>query len=174
MKTSMTEKNTCVSIYPTVPAVRQALGKLQDADIDLQQVSIVGRGYHDEERLIGFYTLGQRTSYCGLQSGLWGDLWKLLAGVAFFWVPGFGPFAVAGPIASLMVSGLQGVMIGGGFGVLAAALFNMGIPRDSTNDYEHAVRDGQFLLVVHDTRERIESACNALHGESQQVTVHCA
>jgi len=39
---------------------------------------------------------------------------------------------------------------------------------------DNFVRDGQFLLVVHDTRERIEDAYNTLHGESQQVTVHCA
>jgi len=174
MKTSMTEKNACIAICPTVPVVRQALGKLQAADIDLQQVSVVGRGHYDAERLIGFYRVGQRVSYCGLQSDLWDDLWKLLAGAAFFWVPGFGPLTAAGPIVSSMVSGLQGVTIDGGFGVLEAALFDMGVPRDGTIDYEQAVRDEHFLLIVHDGRDLVECACKVLHCESHQVTVHRA
>ena len=171
----MTERNTCIAIYPTASLVRQALEKLQSTGIDPQQVSIASRGYHDEERLIGFYRVGQGMSYCGLQRDLWNEQWKLLAGAAFFWVPGFGPLAVAGPIVSLMVSGPQeGATIGGGFSVLAAALFDMGVPRGNTIDYEQAIRDKQFLLIVHDEREQVECACNALHGESQQITVHRA
>jgi len=74
-KTSMTETSTCIAIYPTVPVVRQALAKLQAEGINLHQVSIVGKGYHDQEQLIGFYTVSQGISYCGFQSVLWVDLW---------------------------------------------------------------------------------------------------
>jgi hypothetical protein len=170
----MTEKNSCVSIYPTHQAAEQALGELRKAGVDLRQVSIVGKGYHSEAHPIGFYNAGDRIRYWGLQGAFWGGLWGLLSGAAFFWVPGFGPLAAAGPIVALLVRGLEGVAIGGGFGVLGAALYSMGIPKGSINQYEQAVKVEQFLLIVHGERGDVEHACGILHGETQQVTVHRA
>lgn len=171
---AMSEKNTCVSIYPTHQATEQALGKLQLEVIDLQQVSIVGKGYHGTEHPIGFYNTDGRNRYWGLQGNFWGDLWGLLAGAAFLWVPGFGSLAAAGPIVSLLERGLEGVATGGGFGVLGAALYNAGAPRNAIVQYEKAVKADKFLLIVHGERSDVERACGILHGELQQVTVHTA
>lgn len=170
----MSGQNSCVSIYPTHQAAEQALGKLQKEGVDLQQISIVGKGYHSEEHPIGFYTAGDRIHYWGLQGAFWGGLWGLLAGAAFFWVPGFGPLAAAGPIVSLLVKGLEGVAIGGGFGALGAALYSMGVPRDNVTQYEKAVKAEKFLLIVHGERRDVEHACGVLHGKTQQVAVHTA
>ena len=114
----MSEKNTCVSIYSTYQAAEQALGKLQKQGVDLRQVSIVGKGSHDEEHPIGFYTAGEHIRYRGFQATFWDSLWRLLAGAAFFWVPGFGSLAAAGPVVNLLVDGVEGIAIGSGFGVL--------------------------------------------------------
>lgn len=170
----MTEKNACVSIYPTHQAAEEALGKLQEAGIDLRCVSIVSKGYHGQEHPIGIYSNKDRLRYWGLQGAFWGGLWGLLTGAAFFWVPGFGPLAAAGPIVGLLVRGLEGVAIGGSFGVLAAALFDMGVPRSSISDYEKAIKTEQFLLIVHDGQDPVEHACRILHGDKQQVAVHRA
>ncbi len=176
MNKTMTEMSACVTICTTHQAAEQALGKLQSAGIDLQQVSIVGKGYHDHdaEHPIGFYTAGDGISYWGLQGAFWGGLWGVLTGAAFLLLPGFGPLAAAGPIVGLLVSGLEGVAIGGGVGVLAATLFDMGIPRGSILDYEQAIRAGRLLLMVHGGQDLVERASKVLHGETQQVTVHHA
>lgn len=174
MNKVMTKKNACVSVYPTHQAAEEALGKLQKAGVNLQQVSIVGKGYHDEEHPIGFYNTDDHIRYWGIQGAFWDGLWGLLAGAAFFWVPGFGPLAAAGPIVSLLVRGLEGVAIGGGFRVLGAALYSMGVPRDSVAQYEKAVKAETFLLIVHGERRDVEHACGILHGKTQQVAVHTA
>ncbi|HHJ16218.1 MAG TPA: permease [Gammaproteobacteria bacterium] len=171
---AMREKNCCVWIGPTHQATQQALGELQKAGFDLCQVSVVGKGYHSEEHPIGFYSRGDEIRYWGLQSDFWTGLWNLLAGAAFFWVPGFGPLAVAGPIAAVLVRGLDDVAIDGGFGVPGAALYSMGIPRSSIQQYEEAVRADRFLLIVHGGHRDVEHACSILHGETRQVTVHRA
>lgn len=174
MNNTMTEKTACVSIYRTHQAATEAVDKLRAAGINLQQVSMVGQGYHGAEHPIGFYHTGEGIRYWGLQGAFWGGLWGLLTGAAFLWVPGFGPLAAAGPIAGLLVRGLEGVAVGGGFDVLAAALFDMGVPRHSVREYEQAVKAEQFLLIVHDGRGTVERASKALHDEMQQVTVHYA
>jgi len=170
----MSEKNACVAVYPNHQAAEAAVGILHKAGVDLQQVSMVGQGYHGEEHPIGFYQADGGIRYWGMQGAFWGGLWGLLAGAAFFWVPGFGPLAAAGPVAGLLVRGLEGVAVGGGFGVLAAALFDIGVPRHSITEYEQAVKDEQFLLIVHDGGDSVEQACKLLHNPSQQVTVHRA
>ena len=170
----MMEKTACVSIYQAHEAAEAALGKLHMADVDLQQVSIVGKGYHGAEHPVGLYNVNDRLQFLGHQGDFWDALRVLLSGRAFLWVPGFGTLAAAGPIAGLLVKGLEGVEIGGGFGVLGAALFNLGVTRDSIADYEQAVTAEQFLLIVHDGRIPVEHACKILHGETQQVTVHRA
>jgi len=72
----------------------------------------------------------------------------------------------------LLVRGLEGVVIGGGFGVLGAALFDIGVPRGSIAEYEQAVGAEKFLLIVHNGEDSVERVCKILHGELQQVTVH--
>jgi len=171
---AMPEKNTCVSIYPTHQTSEQAIGKLQKEGIDLQHISIVGMGYHNEEHPIGFHTAGDRIRYWGLQSEFWGSVWGQMTGAAFFWVPGFGPLAAAGPIVALLVRGLEDVAIGGGFGMLGAALYSMGVPRSSIAEYEQAIKAEKFLVIVHGARSAVEHACGILHSKTQQVAVHTA
>ncbi len=170
----MSKKNCCVSIYPTHQATERALSELQKAGIDLRQVSIASKGYHSEAHPIGFYNVGDRIRYWGRQGDFWADLWGLLSGAAFFWVPGFGPLAAAGPLVASLMCGLEGVAVGGGFSVFGAALYSMGIPRDSISQYEQAVKADQCLLIVHGERDAVEYACEILHSETQQVTVHRA
>jgi len=170
----MREKNCCVSIGATHQATQQALGELRKAGVDLRKVSVVGKGYHSEEHPIGFYCSGEQIRYWGQQGDFWGTLWSQLADAAFFWVPGFGSLAAAGPLVAVLVRGPGDVVIDGGFGVLGAALYGMGIPRSSIQQYEEAVRSDCLLLIVHGAHCDVEHACSVLHCETRQVTVHRA
>ena len=170
----MSKKNSCVSIYSTQQATEWALVDLGKADVDLRQVSVVGGGYHGEAHPIGFYNLGGRIRYRGLEDAFWSGLLALLSDAAFFWVPDFGPLTAVGSIVASLGRGLEGVAIGGGFSVFGAAFYNMGIPRDSINQYEQAIRTEQFLLIVHSEHRDVERAFEILHNETQQVTVHRA
>lgn len=170
----MHTKNTCVLLYPGLQAAEQGMEKLQTQVFNMETVSVVGKGYHNEEHPIGLYTSGERLRFMGVQASFWENLWSQLSGASFFWLPDFGPLVATGPIVNLFMKGQKDIEVGGGLSVLGMALFNMGIPRDSISQYEKAVKAEKLLLMVHGKRRDVERACQLLHSETQQVTVHIA
>ena len=168
----MSEKNSCISVYKTVLAVEQALATLQQAGVDDPLISVIGKGHGVQAHPVGFYRLNAHIHYQGLQGEFWERLWDLLPGGAFLWVPDFGPMAAAGLIVERLIGGLEGVEVGHGFGVLGAALYSLGIPRSSIQQYEQAIQERQFLVIIHGQERDVEKACTALHHQKQQVTVH--
>lgn len=170
----MLRKNTCVLLYSNQQATEQGIEELHTQTFNMETVSVLGKGFQNDERAIGLYTSGEQLRFSGVQTTLWQKLWTQLSGASFFWLADFGPLAVAGPIIRLLVEGQESIEVGGGFTALGEALFSMGIPRDSIVDYETAVKAGKILLIVHGARSDVEHACHILHSETQQVAVHMA
>lgn len=92
------------------------------ASFDITKVSIIGKGYHSEEKVVGYYTTGDRVKYWGGLGAFWGGLWGLLLGAGFFLIPGIGPVLVAGPFLAILVGALESAVVLGGISALAAAL----------------------------------------------------
>ena len=123
--------------------------------------------------MIGYYNTGDRVKFWGKQGAFWGGLWGLLAGSAFFWVPGFGPLAVGGPLVSILVDGLEGAVLTAGLTALGAALYSIGIPKDSLVKYETAIKANKFLVIVHGTKDEVKRAADVLAtNKSAEVTTH--
>jgi hypothetical protein len=93
----------------------------------------------------------------------------LLFGAAFFWVPGVGPLLVAGPLAAAIVASLESAVVVAGLSVLGAALWSIGIPKDSVLRYETAVKSNKFLLVAHGTAAEVAKAKEILHTTKPAV-----
>jgi hypothetical protein len=103
----------------------------------------------------------------------WGGLWGLLFGAAFFFVPGIGPVAVAGPLVSWIVAALEGAVAVGGLSALGAGLFSVGIPKESIIKYETQLKAEKFLLIAHGTIQQTEKAKEILEKTSaEEVNVH--
>jgi uncharacterized membrane protein len=149
----MTDTNAVVAVYDTHSAAEEAIAELHKSGFDMTKLSVVGKDYHSEEHVVGYYNAGDRMKYWGKAGAFWGGLWGLLVGAAFFWVPGIGPLLVAGPVAAWIIGALEGAVVVGGLSVLGAALFSMGIPKDSILQYETALKADKFLLVVHGTAD---------------------
>src|ERR1700675_4477484 len=127
----MAEYHAVVGIYTTHPEAEAAVKALQQAGFDMQKLSIVGKDYHTEEHVVGYYTTGDRMLYWGKLGAFWGGFWGLLLGSGFFWVPGIGQLLAAGPIVIWIVGALEEAIVVGGMGALGAALFSIGIPKNS-------------------------------------------
>ena len=97
----MTKNNSIVAIYPSHTAAEAAIKELQQSGFDMKKLSIVGRDYHTDEHVVGYYNVGDRMKYWGKMGAFWGGLWGLLFGSAFFFIPGIGPLVIAGPLVSL-------------------------------------------------------------------------
>ena len=113
------KKNAAIAIFDHHNQAEAAIKELQRAGIDMKKLSIVGRDYHTEEHVTGYYNTGDRMKYWGKLGAFWGGLWGFLFGAAFFWVPGLGPLVVGGPLVSWMVGALEGAVAVGGLGVAA-------------------------------------------------------
>lgn len=142
-------QNVVVATYPNHQAADGAVKALAEQGVDMQKLSIVGKGYHTEENAVGYYTTGDRMKAWGAGGAFWGGLWGLLTGAAFFVIPGVGPIAVAGPLVMAVVGALEGAVVVGGISALGAGLVGLGLPKDAVVKYESAIRADKYVLVYH-------------------------
>ena len=147
-----------VAVYASHLEAEEAVKSLEKSGFDMTKLSIVGRDYHTEERVVGFYTTGDRMVAWGKSGAFWGGMWGLLFGSAFFMIPGIGPVLMAGPLIAAIVGGLEGAVVVGGVGALGGALVELGIPEKTALMYETHIRSGGFLLTVHGSPEEIAGA----------------
>src|SRR6202142_3024001 len=102
----MIKKDSVVAIYQTHKEAEVAIKELQHLGFDMKNLSIVGKEYHTEEHVVGYYNAGDRMKRWGGTGVFWGGMWGLLFGSAFFYVPGIGPLLMAGPIVASIVATL--------------------------------------------------------------------
>jgi hypothetical protein len=154
----MPEKNSAVAVFDTHVAAEQAIQELQRSGFDMKKLSIIGKDYHSEEHVIGYYNTGDRMRFWGKLGAFWGGLFGLLFGSAFFFIPGIGPLIVAGPMVAWIVGALEEAVLVGALSALGAGLYSIGIPKDSIVKYETALKAGKFLLLAHGTPEEATRA----------------
>jgi hypothetical protein len=178
---AMSTQQSVVAVYKSHLAAEGAVKNLQQGGFDMKKLSIVGKDYHTEENVVGYYKTGDRMKYWGTLGAFWGGLWGLLFGAAFFWVPGVGPLLVGGPLVSWIVGALEGAAFVGGLSALGAGLYSIGIPKGSILKYETAIKNDQYLLVAHGTPDEVRRAKSMLgtteaetvdtHGQTEEVKV---
>ena len=169
----MSEKNSVVAIFASHNQAEDAIRELQKDGFDMKKLSIVGKDYHTDEHVVGYYNTGDRMMYWGKLGAFWGGFWGLLFGSAFFWLPGVGPLLVAGPLVTWIVGVLEGAAVMGGLSALGAGLYSIGIPKDSIVQYETEVKNGRLVLVAHGTADEVQRARDLLHQTgAERATVH--
>ncbi len=169
----MSKPNSVVAIFEAHSQAEEAVKALQRAGYDMKKMSIVGRDYHTDESVVGFYNAGDRMRYWGKQGAFWGGIWGMLFGAAFFAIPGIGPVVVAGPLVAWIVATLESAVVVGGLSVLGAGLYSIGIPKDSVLKYEVALKADRFLLVAHGTADEVEKARGIIAASNPlQMDVH--
>jgi hypothetical protein len=171
----MSVENSVVAVYQTHTDADRAVKELQRGGVDMHKLSIVGKGYHTDEQVVGYYNTGDRMKYWGKVGAFWGGFWSLLFGSALFMIPGLGPILVAGPLVAWIVAGLEGAVEMGVLGALGAGLFSIGIPKDSVVKYETALKTDQFLLIAHGTAAEVATAKEIIEStHPAYFTLHSA
>jgi uncharacterized membrane protein len=166
----VSDNNSAIAIYETHTAAEEAVQKLQRSGFDMKKLSIVGKDYHTEEDVVGYYNTGDRMATWGAYGAFWGGLWGFLFGSAFFLIPGIGPLVVAGPLVSWIVGALEGAAVVGGLSALGAALYSVGIPKDSVLKYETALKADKFLVIAHGTVDEVKHAKQMLDSTGGATT----
>jgi uncharacterized membrane protein len=163
-------KNSVVSIFNTHTEAEDAIRELQRSGFDMKKLSIVGKDYHAEEHVVGYYNTGNRVKYWGKLGAFVGGFWGLLFGSAFFFVPGIGLLAIGGPLVSWIIGALEGAVIVGGLSAVGAALYSIGIPKDSIIKYETSLKSNKFIVVAHGSIEEVNKARGILEATSAAET----
>ncbi len=145
----MSRSDSTFHVYDTHTAAEDAIRALGKGGFDLKQLSLVGKGYHSEEKPMGFYTAGDRIKAWGGTGAFWGGIWGLLMAPAVFLLPGIGLVGLAGPLVATLVSALEGAVVVGGITAIGAALMQIGVPDDQVIKYEAALKVDKYLLIVH-------------------------
>ena len=168
----MNKNNSVVAIYPSHTAAEAAVKELQQSGFDMKKLSIVGRDYHTDEKVVGYYSNGDRMKHWGKIGAFWGWIWACLFGSAFFLIPGIGPVLIAGPFVGWLVAALESAVVVGGLSALGAGLYGLGIPKDSILKYETAIRTDKFLLLAVGSAVEIAHAKEILGGTESETLDH--
>ncbi len=154
----MKQNDAVIAIFAEHQQAEAAVKQLAAESFDMKSLSVVGKGYHTEEKVVGFYNVGDRIKFWGTRGAAWGGLWGLFLGGMFMTIPIVGHVIVLGYLAATAISAVEGAVMVGGMSALGAALYSIGMPKDSVVDYEAVVKADGFLVMAHGTAEEMARA----------------
>ena len=169
----MQKDDAVVAVFATHTEADAAVKKLAGDGFELGHLSVIGKGYHSEETVTGFYNIGDRIKFWGSRGAFWGGLWGLFFGGLFLTIPVVGHVIVLGYLAATAISAVEGAVVIGGLSAVGAAIASAGIPKDSVLKYETAIKADDFLVMAHGNRanvERAKAVLGTLHPK--QVELH--
>jgi hypothetical protein len=73
-------------------------------------------------------------------------------------VPLVGHVVVLGYLAAIVASGIENAIVVGGLSALGAALYSLGIPKDSVLQYESDLKADSFLVLARGGTAEVERA----------------
>lgn len=169
----MENPDTVIAVFADHPAAEAAIKKMTGAGFDMKNLSVVGKGYHTDEKVIGFYNAGDRIKFWGTRGAFWGGFWGLFLGGLFVTVPVVGQVVVLGYLAAIAIGAIENAVLVGGISALAAALYSIGVPKDSVIEYETALKTDSFLVMAHGPATEIARA-KAILGtvDPSRIDVH--
>jgi hypothetical protein len=171
----MENADTVIAVFPDHNAAEGAVKRLAQSGFDMRSLSVVGKGYHTDEKIVGFYNIGDRVKFWGKRGAFWGGLWGLFFGGLLITIPIVGYVAVLGYLATVMIAGIENAVVVGGLSALGAGLYGIGVPKDSVIQYETALKADSFLLMAHGPAAEINHAKAILATMSpSRVDVHAA
>lgn len=169
----MLKNESVVAVFSENQEVDAALKKLTNAGMAIEHLSIIGKGSHSEEKIVGFYNADNRTTFWGKRGAFWGNLWDLFDGGVSLTIPIVGNVMILGYLAPIVISAVDGAIMAGGLSALGAALYSAGAPRDSIVQYEQAVKADGFLVIVHGAVEELARArAILLQGNPSRIDLH--
>jgi hypothetical protein len=139
-ESAMGKHNAVVAMCHTHTEVEVAVKALKQAAFNVKKLSIVGKDYHTDKHVVGYYNSGDCMKY-------WGTA-----------IPGIGPVLIAGPLVGWVLDALEETVVTGGMTAIGAAINNLGIPKDDILNYEIALKCSKFILLAHGTAEEVAHA----------------
>ena len=169
----METTDTVVAVFSDHNAAEAAVKKLTASGFEMKNLSVVGKGYHTDEKVVGFYNVGDRIKFWGTRGAFWGGFWGMFFGGLFMTIPFVGHVVVLGYLATVAIAGIENAIVVGGLSALGAALYSIGIPKNSVLQYETALKADDFLVMAHGSPEEMARAKSILGtANPSRIDVH--
>ncbi len=165
--------DSVIGVFADHHGAETAIKALTNGGFDMKTLSVVGKGYHTDEKVTGFYNAGDRIKFWGSRGAFWGGFWGLFFGGMFMTIPIVGHVIILGYLGAAIISAVEGAIAVGGLSALGAALFSIGIPKDSVVHYEADLKADNFLVMAHGTAADMARAKEILGNENPlRMDVH--
>ena len=138
------------AVFDSREEAERALSELRSAGFDESSISVIGRqGEQSDSGRIEDHD-GDGDGDGAVKGALGGAVGGALLGIAALAIPGVGPLAAAGAIASSAIPGAAA--IGAGVGAVAGGLTGLltdhGVSDEDASYYEGRINDGGIFLSV--------------------------
>jgi len=147
--------DSVVAVFTDHHAAETAIKKLAQDGFEMKNLSVIGKVCHSKEKVVGFYSAGDRVKFWGLHGAFWGGLWGLFFGSVFVTIPIIGNVVALGYLAPSIIAAIDDALVVGGLSALGAAIYSLGVSKDSIVKYEEAVVADGFLVMVHGAIEEV-------------------
>lgn len=147
-----------VALFARHEQAEDAVRRLADRDVPLDQISLLARSDGSGDDVIGIVhpDVGERMQIWGKQGALWGGLLGVLAGAAgLVFLPEIGPVLVLGPLAQMIGGGLvsaglvgAGSAVAAGLSQIGVLLHQHGIPARELERLHQAIEQGDTVVLI--------------------------
>lgn len=161
----MSSDGSVIGVFAALEEAEQAVRRLGEHGFAISNVSIVASDLTSEREIRGFVSTGDVARRGAGMGGWMGGIFGLLIGAALVWVPGFGPLVIAGPLAAMILAGIEGAAVGVAGGGLLGGLIGLGVSREHVLKYEDHLRGGHYLVIAHGSPDEVSRAEDILRRE---------
>jgi hypothetical protein len=169
------------AVFDSREEAENALSELRSAGINEDSISIIGRHGEQDDTSGGIANDDDAGETAGdtAKGAVGGAIAGGLLGVAALAIPGVGPLAAAGAIASGAIPGAAAIGAGAGAvaGGLSGLLSNHGVSDEDARYYEDRINQGGYFLSVDSDNSGVDSETareilfrNGGHNASRQRT----
>lgn len=130
--------------YKEYSQAENAVRKLLDHQVPVEQISLVGKNFSIHEKPLGYTTISGVAKQGSKFGAIWGGILGLLAGFTVFFMPVSGPLLLFGPLAYALTTAVEGAIFGG----VAGILVGWGLHHEKAIQFERSVEEGEYLVVV--------------------------
>jgi hypothetical protein len=153
-----------VAVYDTMAAATDAVRELARAGIPPERLSVLTQNLESQTTIHGFVSMGDVASRGAATGAGVGALFSLLAGAAFFIVPGVGPVLAAGALVPPLLGVMEGALGGAAVGGLVGAAMGHFVGQRHIPKLEQQLQAGKYLVLVDGNADLINRARQVLTG----------
>ncbi|UZQ53838.1 hypothetical protein OOK60_15280 [Trichothermofontia sichuanensis B231] len=153
--------NYLVAVLRDRIQAEEAYSALEAADLPMQQISIIGRGYKSADEF-GLLDPAEQAQKQAKLMAVWLIPFGFAAGVTFSLITHLDTFAWAGDLGNHLVGGLLGALAGAMGSVFVGGGAGLALGSGDALPYRNRLKAGRYLIVVKGTPTLTEKATRIL------------